>query len=326
MYQFVNRLQCQFGDLKKISQMNILTFLEQFPTEASCKSHFKTMRESQGVYCKRCNRDTKQYWLQGKWQWQCSKCSFRTTLRSGTIMEHSKMSFKKWYGVMAFMSCTKKGFSAMEIQRQLGHKRYNTIWKMIHKVRKSMGQRDDRYILKDMVEFDEGYFTTALPDGAVLKRGKGSQRKCNVAVMAESTPLEDIDTGRKSTALRYIRMKVMKSHGAEEVNSIITNNIDEKTIIFSDKSKSYIDIAKFVEGHIMEKSSDGIPLGAMKWVHTAISNAKKVFLGLHHHMKGMYLQNYLDEFCFKLNRRYFGEKLFDRVTIAFATSYWYTGD
>lgn len=326
MYQFVNRLQCHFGYLEKINQMNILTFLEQFPTELSCKTHFKQMREGQGIYCKRCSLDTKQYWLQGKWQWQCSKCNFRTTLRSGTVMENSKMSFKKWYGVMAFMSCTKKGFSTLEIQRQLGHKRYNTIWKMVHKVRKSMGQRDDRYILKDMVEFDEGYFTTALPEGTKLKRGKGSQRKCNVAVMAESTPLEDIATGSKSTALRYIRMKVMTNHHAQDVNNVITKNIHEKAIIFSDKSKSYIDIAKFVEGHIMEKSSHAIQTGSMKWVHTAISNAKKVFLGLHHHMKAIYLQNYLDEFCFKLNRRHFGNKLFDRVVIAFATSYWYICD
>ena len=30
-------------------------------------------------------------------------------------------------------------------------------------------------------------------------------------------------------------------------------------------------------------------------------------------IKGKYLQAYLDEFCYKLNRRYFGEKLFDMI-------------
>jgi hypothetical protein len=29
-----------------------------------------------------------------------------------------------------------------------------------------------------------------------------------------------------------------------------------------------------------------------------------------------YLQNYLNEFVYKLNRRYFGEKLFERLIIA----------
>ena len=33
---------------------------------------------------------------------------------------------------------------------------------------------------------------------------------------------------------------------------------------------------------------------------------------------GKYLQNYLDEFCYKLNRRYFGDKFFDRLVLAVA--------
>ncbi|MCH7411202.1 IS1595 family transposase, partial [Belliella sp. DSM 111904] len=34
------------------------------------------------------------------------------------------------------------------------------------------------------------------------------------------------------------------------------------------------------------------------------------------------IQNYLDEFCYRLNRRYFGEKLFDRLVIASVQPYW----
>ena len=32
--------------------------------------------------------------------------------------------------------------------------------------------------------------------------------------------------------------------------------------------------------------------------------------------------SYLDEFCHKLNRRYFGKRLFDRMVIAAANNYW----
>ena len=52
----------------------------------------------------------------------------------------------------------------------------------------------------------------------------------------------------------------------------------------------------------------------------AISNAKRTLLGMYHKIKGKYLQLYLDEFCYKLNRRYFGNKLFDRLTLALAKS------
>src|SRR5690606_41838451 len=97
--------------------MTILRFLEQFPDEASCREHFRQQREHEVVCCKRCG-NKKQYWLQAKWQWQCSECGFRTTLRSGSMMENSNLPVRTWYLAMAFMSFTKKGISAHELKRQ----------------------------------------------------------------------------------------------------------------------------------------------------------------------------------------------------------------
>ena len=157
--------------------MTIIKFAEQFPDENSCKVDFKQKREKEGVICKKC-ACTKHYWLADKWQWQCSNCRFRTTLRSGTMLESSKLSFRMWYLTIAFMSFSKKGVSALEMQRQLGHKFYEPVWAMMHKIRKSMGKRDEKYNLSDMIEFDEGYFEveTSEKEQENLKRGRGSQK------------------------------------------------------------------------------------------------------------------------------------------------------
>jgi len=56
--------------------------------------------------------------------------------------------------------------------------------------------------------------------------------------------------------------------------------------------------------------------GDLNWVHTAISNPKKNLLGIYHVVSEKYLQSYLNEFAYKLNRRYFGDKLFNRLIIA----------
>jgi len=181
--------------------MTILEFLQDFPDEKSCKQHFKLQREEQGITSKKCGCQ-KHYWLLAKWQWQCSSCRFRTTLLSGTIMESAKLSFHKWYLCMAFMSSTKKGISALEMQRQLGYKRYGTVWRLMHKIREGMGKRDSLYQLNGEIEFDEGYFEQAVSEQIKLKRGRGSQRQSNVAVMAESTPLEDLETGEVSSHCR----------------------------------------------------------------------------------------------------------------------------
>jgi hypothetical protein len=61
---------------------------------------------------------------------------------------------------MVFITSTKKSFSAKEIQRQIGHNRYQPIWEMMHKLRSVMGLRDDLYVLTNEVELDEGFFET----------------------------------------------------------------------------------------------------------------------------------------------------------------------
>ena len=297
--------------------MSVFSFTAQFDTELSCREHFKFERDKIGINCRRCQHD-QHYWIKSQWSYECKKCRSRTSLRSGTIMQNSNLSFLIWYKTMFLMSMTKKGFSSKEIQKQLGLKRYEPVWAMVHKLRKAMGNRDDRYTLEGMIEMDEGYFTVESSEFEKNKgiRGRGAAGKQNVAIMAESTPLEDINTKKNSRHCRYFKAKVLESHSKDEINNTINNSIHEKSIVFTDKSTSYVDIADYVELHVTEKSDKKTTEETLKWVHITISNAKRNLLGNYHKIKGKYLQLYLDEFCYKLNRRYFGEKLFDRLVIA----------
>lgn len=300
--------------------MNLFTFTAHFSSEAACREHFKDQRDKQGVVCKKCSNTT-HYWKKDKECYECKSCRFRTSLRSGTIMENSNLPFLVWYRAMFLMSTTKKGFSAKEIQRQLGLKRYEPVWAMVHKLRKAMGNRDSRYTLEGMIEMDEGYFTVESTEVEQNqgKRGRGAAGKKNVMVSAESTPLEDLQTGKKTKHVRYFKAKVLEDHNADQVNEQVQESFDDKSIVFTDKSTSYVDIADYVEMHVSEKSTKQTTSETLRWVHIFISNAKRNLLGNYHKIKGKYLQLYLNEFVYKLNRRYFGERLFDRVVVAAIT-------
>ena len=111
----------------------------------------------------------------------------------------------------------------------MGHSRYNTVLSVMHCIRDLMGKRDNMYQLNDMIEFDEGYFETQVSEKvrSNLNRGKGSQRQLNVAVMAESIPLEDLHTGKKSKSCRYFKMSVLKEHSADAINNVVKESINE---------------------------------------------------------------------------------------------------
>ncbi len=138
------------------------------------------------------------------------------------------------------MSLTKKGFSSKEIQKQLGLKRYEPVWAMVHKLRKATGARDEKYTLEGMIEFNEGYFTVESKEIEQEKgvRGRVAVGKQNVAVMAESVPLEDLETGKKSKSCRYFKANVLETHLSLEINETIKESIDNQSIVFTDKSTS----------------------------------------------------------------------------------------
>lgn len=295
--------------------MNLIEFIRQFPNEQTCRDHFRDYRISKGITCKKCGHK-EHYWLAGKEQFQCKECRFRTTLRSGTILESSKLPFWYWYIAMHLMSSTKKGFSAHEVRRQLGHKRYEPIWLMMKKIRTFMGKAEDAKPLTGMVELDDAYFSTSTSKRlkSKLKRGKGSQKKSKVTVMAESFPLEV--NGRKERYCGQFKMKANHSENKHSVKEVVNKNVDPKSVLFTDQATGYVDLKNLVDVHVSFKSNwDGI--NELKWVHVAISNAKRTLLGIYHVIKEKYLQQYLDEFCFKLNRRYssdlFGNLVFSVV-------------
>ena len=93
-------------------------------------------------------------------------------------MHGSKLPFMYWFVAMHLLTATKKSISASELQRQLGHKRYQPVWELLHKLRSVMGKRDDKYTLKGCIELDEGFFSTEIPKekkDEKLKAGAGSQ-------------------------------------------------------------------------------------------------------------------------------------------------------
>ena len=91
-------------------------------------------------------------------RWRYKECKHAMGLKKGTVMENSNLRYRIWLWGIFLMSLTKKGFSALEVQRLIKHKRYEPIWLMMQKIRISMGQRDEKYKLDGYIEMDEGFF------------------------------------------------------------------------------------------------------------------------------------------------------------------------
>ena len=100
------------------------------------------------------------------------------------------------------------------------------------------------------------------------------------------------------------------------INDHVKTLATDATETDTDDSISYVDLKGFVSKHnaqVIPKEKVG---EVLTWVHIAISNAKRQILNTFHDVKPEFLQKYLDEFCYKFNRRYFGEALLNHLLVA----------
>jgi hypothetical protein len=174
-------------------------------------------------------------------------------------MHKSKLPYRYRFIAIHLLTSTKKSFSAQEIQRQFGHKRYHPLWHMVHKLRAAMGKRDGEYVPAGRIELDEGYFSTVTPaeqKDEPLKRGHGSQRKSKVPVMAESEMVESPKPGAKPRRVGYLKMRVIDDLRKETITEAVRELASGAIEIATDGSSSYVELKDYVERHDSQVSSE----------------------------------------------------------------------
>lgn len=105
-----------------------------FSEEEVCVRILKGIREQQGVICGKCENET-HYWKNDKKKFECKECNYRTSLKKGTVMENSNLPLQYWLSAIAYLSATGENISALKLQKELGHNRYEPILRMLKKIR-----------------------------------------------------------------------------------------------------------------------------------------------------------------------------------------------
>ncbi len=97
-----------------------------------------------GVTCRHCNYE--HYWLENKQAYEYNVVAHKRVRHRHAALN---LPYRYWFVAMHLLTATKSSFSAAELQRQLGHKRYQPIWEMVNKLRDVMGKRDDEYTARE---------------------------------------------------------------------------------------------------------------------------------------------------------------------------------
>ena len=264
----------------------LLELEQRFGDEAKCRDSLFALRWPQGFICPVCGaggvairRDL----------WRCGQCGRETSVMAGTIFQDRKLPLTIWFRAMWQVTSQKNGVSALGLQRVLGLGNYKTAWARLHKLRRAM-VRPGRDRLSGVVEVDEAYW------GAEQSGVRGRQ-SVDKALISVAAPADGKGIGR-------IRLRHIADTSRATLHGFIGQSIEPASTVVSDGLQAYREREGCLHERQIQKHQPADAEHLLPRVPRVISRFKRWLLGTHQGaVAHEYLQDYLDEFTFRCNRR-----------------------
>lgn len=270
----------------------------------AARAHLESVLWPDGPACPHCgNADSKRITLmQGKTTrpglYKCKECRKPFTVTVGTVMERSKVPLSKWVLAAQIMASSKKGFSALQLQRMIATN-YETAWFLFHRLREAAIDPKAGPVGGEnkVVEADETYIGGKEHNKHASKRahaGRGAVGKMSVVSLVERDG--------KSRSFHVANVT------AATLRPIMEKHADAASSLMTDESKVYPSLGKSFANHHSVNHSAGEYVRLGGFVHTNSAEShfallKRGIYGTFHSLSEAHLHRYLAEFDFRANTR-----------------------
>lgn len=269
----------------------------------AARAHLEALLWPNGPVCPRCgvteDRITK---LQGKSTrpgvYKCKDCRKPFSVTVGTVMERSHIPLHKWVLASHFMSSSKKGMSALQLQRLIGTN-YESAWFLFHRLREAssrptnpgpMGGEDK------IVEADETFVGGKLENMHKSKRPPrdiARDQKHKIVVLVER------DGEARSFHVANVTAKTLRG--------VLVTNVSRKSHLMTDGWTAYKGAGAEFESHNTTDHAKGEYVRD-GWIHSNSAESyfailKRGVYGNFHSISEAHMHRYLKEFDFRYTTR-----------------------
>lgn len=307
----MNRVQFQPG-------LSLPMFLQRYGTESACERELLQARWPQGFECAHCAAThATTFERRGHTYWQCRGCHRQTSLRAGTVFDHTRLPLTTWFLALYLLTSSKTNVAALELTRHLGVC-YRTAWRVKHDQRKSprdklmqaMNTREARRRLGGVVQIDDAYLGGERNGG---KPGRGSENK-RPFVVAVATDSH----GHPGMAV----IEPVSGFTTAALHDWFQRRLEPAAEVISDGLGAFRAAVALNHAHTVIEAGGGratTEVEGARWVNIVIGNVKRALDGTYHAFGFFkYAERYLGEAMYRFNRRFDLAAMVPRLLVAAA--------
>ena len=264
--------------------ITMVELCDMFPTEESARDWFEAHVWPDGRYCPRCGSVRTHEASHAKMPYRCSDCRSYFSVKTGTVMENSKIPLRKWAFAIYLHLTSLKGVSSMKMHRDIGVSQ-PAAWFMLQRIRKAWD--DDGWPFGGPVEVDE----TFIGGREKNKHGKDKLRAGRGAVGKTTV------VGAKDRETNKVKAKVVKETDAETLQEFVIDVAETGATVYTDDAKAYKGIPYDHESvrHSVGEFVNG--MAHTNGIESFWAMLKRGYGGTYHKISPKHLQRYVDEFA-----------------------------
>lgn len=270
--------------------ITLAQLIRTYPDNASAEKAFVARRWPNGIACPHCgDTDIQERTTHPEMPYRCRGCKKFFSVKTGTVMQGSKIGYQGWLIAMYSMLTNLKGTSSMKLHRDLGITQ-KSAWHLAHRIREAWADKQAPFA--GPVEVDETFVGGRESNKHGSKRIKGASGTVGKVAVAG---VKDRATGR------VVAQPVARTN-KETLQEFVQDNTADGAEIYTDDAKAYDGLPNHATvKHSIRQYVDGKV--HTNGIESFWSMFKRGHKGTYHKMSRKHLRRYVNEFAGRHNRR-----------------------